>query len=334
MGADSVPKHLLEQLRSRFHANQLRNLYLSGELLKLLRELKAQNIPALPYKGPVLAAYAYGNVGLRWFGDLDILVRDTDVPRVTELLTSLGYRAQYRMTKAQEAAFMRYERQFAFVRNDGCAVEIHWTVTPWPLPHSLNEEYLWGSTTQLALGGGTVATLGPEALMITLCVHGTAHLWERLGWICDLAEVVRVSSGDVDWERLLGRACALNVKRMLLLGALLAGELLGAKFPAKVLDEARLDLAVNKLAEEVHKQLFTDDGPQEVLEEGAGWRFHLTAMERVQDQIRYCVHRATAPNSMDWELMPLPAALFPCYRVLRPLRLGGRALRGFLSPRR
>ena len=330
IGADSVPKHILEQLRSRFHANQLRNLYLSGELLKLLRELKAQNIPALPYKGPVLAAYAYGNVGLRWFGDLDVLVRDKDVPRATTLLTSLGYQAQYRMTKAQEAAFMRYERQFAFMRADGCAVEIHWTVAPWPLPLSLDEKYLWGNTTQAALGGGTVATLGPEALMITLCVHGAAHLWERLGWICDLAEVVRASSGDVNWERLLERAEVLNVKRMLLLGALLAGELLDAKFPDKVLDEARLDRAVNRLAGEVHERLFIEDGPREVAEESAGWRFHLTAMERLQDKLWYCVHRATAPNSMDWEMMPLPAVLFPCYRVLRPIRLGGRLVGGLL----
>ncbi len=174
------------------------------------------------------------------------------------------------MTKAQEAAFMRYERQFAFMRADGCAVEIHWTVAPWPLPLSLDEKYWWGNTTQAALGGGTVATLGPEALMITLCVHGAAHLWERLGWICDLAEVVRASSEEVDWERLLERAEVLNVKRMLLLGALLAGELLGAEFPDKVLDEARLDRAVNKLAGEVHGRLFIEGKPREVLEEGAG----------------------------------------------------------------
>jgi hypothetical protein len=153
----------------------------------------------------------------------------------------------------------------------------HWTVAPWPFPLSLDEEYLWGNTTQAALGGGTVATLGPEALLITLRVHGAAHLWERLGWICDLAEVVRASSGGVYWELLLERAEALNVKRMLLLGALLAGEFLGAGFRARVLDEARLDRAANRLAGEVHERLFIEDKPREALEEGAGWRFRWSA---------------------------------------------------------
>jgi hypothetical protein len=272
----------------------------------------------------VLAAYAYGNVALRWFGDLDILVRRKDVPRATEVLASLGYQSQYRMTKQQEAAFMRYERQYPFMRDDGCAVELHWTVAPWPVSFLLDPEHLWQHTTMVALGGGTVWTFGPEDLILTLCVHGSAHLWERLGWICDLAEIVRTASRELDWNRLLIRADTHNIKRMVFLGLVMTNELLGTELPERILREARLDRTVGALALEVREQLFLDAEPQEVHEEAAGWRFHWRMMERLRDKIRYCVHRTTAPNSMDWELMPLPAVLFSCYRVLRPIRLLAR----------
>jgi len=237
------------------------------------------------------------------------------------------------MTKSQEAAFMRYERQYPFMRGDGCAVELHWTVAPWPVSFLLDSAHLWERTRKAGLGGGSVSTFSPEDLILTLCVHGSAHLWERLGWVCDVAEVVRVSSRDVDWERLVERADALNIKRMLFLGLFLANELLGTDLPELVLHQARLDRGVRVLAAEVSKRLFLEAKPQEVLEEVASWGFHVQSMERLRDKLRYCIHRATTPNSIDWDLMPLPAALFPCYRVLRPIRLVGRFGRSLVGSR-
>ena len=56
------------------------NLYLTQEMLKLLSAFRKKGIPAIPYKGPVLAQAVYGNVGLRQFGDLDITVPEDCVP--------------------------------------------------------------------------------------------------------------------------------------------------------------------------------------------------------------------------------------------------------------
>ena len=65
---------------------------MEDQLSTLLRNFKAAGIPAIPYKGPALAATAYGNVGLRVFGDLDILIQKEDVPRAADMMTALGYR--------------------------------------------------------------------------------------------------------------------------------------------------------------------------------------------------------------------------------------------------
>lgn len=321
---DAVPANVMARLRDHFHANGRRNLVLTGELLKILDALEERNVAAIPYKGPVLAAVAYGNLALREFGDLDILVRKDDAIKAREVLTSLGYSPQYRMTQAQEAAFLNYDRQYTLIRDDGCVVELHWTVTPRAIYFLLDPEYLRKRAGRVALGGVTVPSFSPEDLLLILCVHGSAHLWERIGWICDIAEVVRVS-GNVDWERLVKRASELNCKRMLLLGLFLAHDLLDAHLPEGVLREARADAQVKALAAQVHRRLFAEDpGARELFEGSALWQFHFRMIEQLRDKLRYCIHRATTPTLSDWELVQLPTVLFRCYPLLRPMRLGGK----------
>ena len=101
---EAVSTAVLDRLRGDFHANSLRNLSLTRELLKLLNLFEAQGITAIPYKGPAPAAFAYGNLALRQFADLDILIRKHDVPRAKEVFISAGYRSEYRLTRTQEAA--------------------------------------------------------------------------------------------------------------------------------------------------------------------------------------------------------------------------------------
>jgi len=42
-------------------------------------------------KGPVLAVQAYGDPAMRSYGDLDMLVRQGDIRRATELMSAAGY---------------------------------------------------------------------------------------------------------------------------------------------------------------------------------------------------------------------------------------------------
>jgi hypothetical protein len=77
----AVPATTLDQLKRYFHTITLRNMFLVRELSTLLSMLDAHGIPAIPYKGPVLATSVYGNLALRQFRDLDVLLRAQDAAR-------------------------------------------------------------------------------------------------------------------------------------------------------------------------------------------------------------------------------------------------------------
>ena len=88
--AGVAPPAVRAALERALRDNLRRNVFLTAELFKLLALLEARGVPAVPYKGPALAALLYGNVGLRQFGDLDVLVRARDLGRAKELLLASG----------------------------------------------------------------------------------------------------------------------------------------------------------------------------------------------------------------------------------------------------
>jgi len=327
----AIPESILAQLRADFYSNSARNLFLTGQLLELLDAFEANGISAIPYKGPTLAAFAYGNLALREFFDLDVLVRKNDVLRAKEVLISEGYRAQYRMTPAQEAAFLRYADQYLYARDDGNAVDLHWEVAPKAFSFRPSTELLWKRLEHLSLGGRIVLVLSPEDMLLSLCVHGATHRWERLGWVCDVAELIHVCK-DMDWDRLVEQAATLGSRRVLFLGLFLADGLLGAGLPEELSQRVQADAATRALAEQVYARLFPERAHSyRLFEESLFQPFHLKAMERLRDRARYCFRQATVPSWEDWESLPLPARLFPIYTLVRPIRLTEKYVRRLLA---
>jgi hypothetical protein len=339
----AVPENALSSLRDHFRANNLRNLSMTGELLRLLDAFNAHGVPAVPYKGPALAASVYGNLALREFMDLDILVHRRDVSRAKGVLASMGYQARYPVTRAQEEILLQTQFEHIFTRDDGkVVVELHWELTE---RHFLpfETERLWGRLETVSLGGKAVPTFSPEDMLLILCVHGAKHAWERLGWVCDVAELLRTRQKDARWEGTMAQATALGGERMLLLGLYLANDLLGATLPERVAQRVRADSTVKVLAGRIREELFLEtdraarNRPVRSLEgyEGAPafHPLHLSVKGSLREKIRYFVLKSTRLTAEDWSLWPLPRFLFPFYYVLRLMRLtrkyGSRILKPF-----
>ncbi len=122
----AVPPKALVGLRARYLERSQRAMLMTGELLGMLGALEEAGIAAIPYKGPVLAAQAYGNVSLRQFRDLDILVAPGEVDRAEAVLAARGYRHATPPTEIERRLLRRVSCEFELVRDDGSMVELHW----------------------------------------------------------------------------------------------------------------------------------------------------------------------------------------------------------------
>ncbi|ETX07419.1 nucleotidyltransferase domain-containing protein [Candidatus Entotheonella palauensis] len=317
----AVPHAVQNELRRRFRANLRRNLSMTAELLKILRMLEANGIAAIPYKGPVLAAAIYGDVALRQFGDLDILVKRQDVLKVKNLLLSQGYQPEFDLTPTQESAYLRSSCEYNFKnKTKGIHLEIHWRIVRPYFMFSLDTTRLWDHLEPVQLGGYHIQSLRPEELLLILCVHGSKHQWERIGWIRDVVQLLHCRR-DIRWDQLIERSTRLGAIRILRLGLFLAHDLLGATLPLAISKWVRVDRTVQKLAAQVCEQLFQAMPRSPDLGHHA---FSLKMRERWWDRIAYSCRLPGALTVEDLTFVPLPSYLSGLYYCLRPVRLLGK----------
>lgn len=331
IGQANVPPDVWRQLQSYFHQNTTHNFRLTRELLKLVAFLHERDIAVAPLKGPALAAAAYGNLSLRQFADLDILVHKRDILKVKELLLDHGYRLQVPLTKDQEAAHLQDDSVYDLVRNDGqVPLEIHWGITAPCIPFPLDLDRLDGRLQTIDLAGAAMPNIAAEETLIILCVHGTKHIWGRLAWICDVAELLR-SHPDLDWKRVLDQAQVLRVRRMVALGLLLAQDVLSAHLPPEVVEWLASERTAQSLALRVRQRLFAEENPSRVEDD----IFILQAMEGVPARLLYSLHLAVTPSSKERAMIALPSALNFLWYFIRPARLiakyGLRATTSFFN---
>ncbi len=319
----TVPQSVQDRLREFAQANTRRNLFLTGELLKLLKLFDAHSISAIPYKGPTLAGLAYRSLALRQFQDLDLLLHRAEIAPARALLLAHGYQPAYSLPPLKERAYLESLGQLPFwnEKND-CLVELHTDIAPPAFAFPLDPEELWQRLTEFSLNGNNLLTVAAEDLLLILCVHGTKHNWTSLAWICDVAELLRVG-GQLDWAALTERACRLRSERMLLLGLLLAHDLLQAPVPEHLVRRARANRPVVGLAARVfHRFLLPKcEGPLPALQSAA---FLLQARERLYDGLGYSLSLALSPTLADWQLFSVPRTLRFLYYLVRPFRLMGK----------
>ncbi len=327
----AAPASVRVELAAYVRSASCRSLFLTGELLRLLKRFEAQGIPAIPWKCPALAVFLYGDPALRQFDDLDILLHQEDLPAAKTLMLSLGYQPEYQLTQRQEKIYLqnRYHDRFTLARGDTrIDVELHWDIMPEDFPFRADFKGAWERCEPLSIASTTVTcSLSPEDLLLFLCVHGSRHSWLRLQWLCDVAQLVR-RHATMDWGQVMAQAQTSSGQQMLFLGLFLANDILGAPIPRELEQKIQRDPLTERLAGLVKWRLFEGDLIPIIPQHWKKVYFHLQAGERVQDRIaywlRFWLRTLTTPTPTDWNSLPLPDSLFPLYYVFRPMRVAGK----------
>jgi len=72
----------LSKLKTQYMIIAQRNMLMSAELIRIMQLLEKNSIEALAFKGPALSQMAYGDITLRQYTDLDILVKKEDIYKI------------------------------------------------------------------------------------------------------------------------------------------------------------------------------------------------------------------------------------------------------------
>jgi len=160
-------------------------------------------------------------------------------------------------------------------------------------------------------------------LILMLCIHGAKDCWEKLEWVCGLAEVVRADP-ELDWEDLLNRAKDAQAIGVVSVGLLLAHDFLEAPIPMNIIRKLRVQ-SREDVIDQIVSRFFNGSSASFPLAQRI--RLHLELMDSIGEKARYCLRLGLTTTPVDWEMISLPeSASFLYYplRVLRLLRKYGR----------
>ena len=182
---DIIPKEILAAMKMHNMEIAKKNMFMTSELIKAMKLLKDNNIQAISFKGPTLSQMAYGDIALRQYVDLDILIEKNDVYKVYDLLKN-SYTRSLELSASQEHIWFKYAHDLGLTSANGIHIEFHWRMLDSDHPVNLKDIDFFASSNLTTLHNTQINVIKNEEFLIYLCVHGAKHMFERIEWVVDI----------------------------------------------------------------------------------------------------------------------------------------------------
>jgi hypothetical protein len=309
------PSEFREALRKLQRVQILFSLQLTAELFRVLKNLSKNDIKALVTKGPALSVRCYADPGLRQYGDLDLILRDSDIRRTTQIMIELGYEPRIPMSAIDA---QKIPGEYAFRKPDtSLLVEFHTERTLRYHPRPLNINELFNRRATVTIDSHSVPVPSLEDELVLICIHGAKHFWERLMWIADVAALISAEQ-PANWDRATAMAKEVGAERMLFLGLRLAADILGAELPAQVQAKIDSDRTAAKLAAQIERRLVLQETEIGLLQRAV---FRVRMRGNLMAGTSYLLRLSLSSTEEDWT--PAKAGNRPAFveAITRPLRL-------------
>lgn len=316
----AVDEKALKTLEQRCQKNLMDAVKQTGELISLARLMAANGIRALSLKGPLLATTIYGDIAYRKSKDLDILICEQDIEKTNQLLLANGFRntdLEVASSPKQKAHLIKTNHHFVYQKPFGVIVELHWrgfsdsTLFPF--------DELWRNRRELVLSGQTINVPAGEDEFIYLLRHGSNHAYNRLRWLCDIAEIIK--SNQLDWSEIAKRAAQVDIMETLVQAVILGDRLFGIAIPEALLGPAASNNLGQKLAAMTIP--FILDPDENAIEAGGRLdlsfrKYTLLRSKGIKAKWAYLMTRFY-PGLIDYEAIDFNDRFFFMYYFTRPL---------------
>ena len=321
-GQGAVPENVLARFESAFIENTGQTVFLADALIKVVEVLGSNGIKVVPFKGPVLAEDLFGDLTLRQYSDLDIMVARADAPAAIALLVENGFSPENGsvMTNRQCRAYVNNEFNYVLVRYGGrLVVDLQWELSARFSPVKIELEALAERLERVRLNGIALPGLPAEELLCYLCIHGTRHRWMFLDLVCCVNQLI-IKRPQLDWGRVLAYAGRLKCTKTVLLGLYLCNAVMNAYLPELIEKKIAGCKGLKNLLEEACVGLFSGYAQNMVMDAKFD-PFLFRVMDGRKQKAGYCLRTIFLPTKEDMRCFPLPPFLSFLWYGLRPVRL-------------
>lgn len=201
----TLPVDVEDALRAARTTQRIATLSLLRGIGDVTETLLANGVRSLPIKGPALALQTTGSALGRGYGDIDILIDQSDFWAAVETLVSEGWSPasgilpvrgswadRHMLSTAQEMSFYRGTLN----------VDLHWRLDPAPgaMP---GFDDVWQRRVVVADHQFTTVTLAPLDALKHSCGHAARDEWARLRSLADIVRLTRHPELPAGWRESL-----------------------------------------------------------------------------------------------------------------------------------
>jgi hypothetical protein len=202
----------------------------ADSLSRIEAAFAAAGLPLVLLKGAALAQTVYGDIAFRTMSDMDIWVREKDMPRAAAVMKQLGYLMHGGRTDRSLALQMLSQGEIQFYGRHWGMVELHWSPFPgWWLARTaaVDEAAIWDRLEPFE-AGGAACQLAAEDMVIQVAVHLAVNSQFSIAAVRGLLDIaLTAKSRPVDWAVVAQRACAWRVGTAVWQTLLLLEQLIG-----------------------------------------------------------------------------------------------------------
>jgi hypothetical protein len=310
-------------------SQQKRGLFLTYELLKVIKFLEKSHVNAIPYKGAILSQVIYGSPRLRVFDDLDILLPFIDYLKPKLILASIDYQSPvYEILSAEQEQKIRdYFGEYVLVRSKGdVCIDVHrYLLGSGELTFPKKTPNFWNRLEPVTIAGHEMLTLSPHDLLLYLCMNALKDDWVILRYACDISELIR-SHPNLNWQKLQGESYSLRIDRIFHMSLLIVHQILDTPVPHQVLRTAQEDYWTKFSANWICRKYMGQLGQSKPIF-FSGFLLKLIALKYSRDRLMYLsgiIKRfsklAFVVNYRDTNFIKLPTHLSFLYYIVRPIR--------------
>jgi Uncharacterised nucleotidyltransferase len=338
----TIPPITLAEMGRQCRQYVAHNLMTLDALSSVMAFFRANDIRAIPYKGPILAATVYGgSLMLRRTGDLDFMVHPREFNAAKELFLDQGYQISMDCGWKCHLTLSNYYSVLD--------VDLHQGFVPKWYGIEISFDQLWDRCQNVVLQGMTFPNLSSEDLLTVLCLDLAKDIAQvrnlRLIKVIDIVELLS-RDPNISWDRLLDRLTRTGARGVVSLGVQTADFICGIEMPVKARKTIYAHTSLQPIVESTRKSVFSADPESvEIFRQPHLNREMFTVVklrERLSDKIMV-LFRFMKPVVLridkEREIIYLPPVFYFVYYLIRPIRLttkyciipGARNVRAILS---
>jgi hypothetical protein len=253
---DRVPGNVHRFLADNHTKVARRNAALQQAARAVTGALEDDGIPAIVMRGVSFLETIYrGRLGLRDFGDVDLLVKRDDLDRVKTCLRRLGFGPE--PGALDDRYYERHHLHLAWSRGPAqAAVEIHWSLDHKYTSYTIDSQEVFRRARWVDLPAGRLLLMDPEDTLIAACVHAfkhdplVLHYWSHLNWarpefperhLVHLADLLGLLSSveSFAWTKVTARSRRWRASESVWALLMQARDVLDLEVPEEVLVELR-----------------------------------------------------------------------------------------------